>query len=253
MRIEKLDESNPVSRVLIPAGWEHVPHITPEAKRDLLENTPPWLREARSRGIPSLGAGAIYPIARKDIEVKPFAIPDHWPRCYALDVGWNWTAALWCAFDRETSTKYLYACYKAGEALPSVHADAIKARGKWIPGLVDPAANNRSSRDGERLMVEYQGLGLELTKADNSVEAGLVKCFRDLSIGQTKVFSTLEPFFHEYGLYHRDENGKIIKKDDHLLDCMRYIHNSGPGVWRIKPADLLGASSVVPQRTAGGY
>ena len=39
----------------------------------------------------------------------------------------------------------------------------LKARGEWIPGLIDPAANNRSQRDGERLMADYQGEGLDLT------------------------------------------------------------------------------------------
>lgn len=225
------------SRKLIAAGWNDVPHLDERAKRELLEETPPWLREARSQGIPSLGAGAIYPIPVDQIAVDPFAIPDHWPRAYALDVGWNWTAALWQAFDRETQTRYLYAEYKAGEALPSVHADAIKARGKWIPGLIDPAANNRNQRDGERMMEEYQTLDLDLTPANNAVESGLVGCWRDLSIGRIKVFRTLQRFFEEYRVYRRDEKGKVVKSNDHLMDCMRYLYNSAFGVMKVKPAD----------------
>lgn len=249
--IEKV--GNEVPRKLITAGWDDVPHLDAEAKRDLLEETPPWLRDARSRGIPSLGAGAIYPIPEEQIKVQPFLIPSHWQRCYALDVGWNWTAALWSAFDRETFTRYLYAEYKASEGLPQVHAAAIKARGEWIPGIIDPAANNRSQRDGERLMVDYQTEGLNLTPAVNAVEAGLVGCWRDLSIGRIKVFSTLQKFFEEYRVYRRDEKGKIVKKNDHLMDDMRYIHNTARGVEIVKPADKLTAFVPPPVPSPGGY
>jgi hypothetical protein len=235
-------KNTPKSRVLITAGWDSVPHLDSQAKAELLEETPEWLRDARSKGIPSLGAGAIYPIPEERIRVDPFPIPDHWPRAYALDVGWNWTAVLWCAWDRDNSIKYIYGEYLAGEALPTTHAAAIKARGPWIPGLIDPAANNRGQRDGERLMADYQEADLDLTKADNSVEAGLVKCWRDLSIGRTKIFSTLQNFYAEYRLYRRNEKGVIVKKKDHLMDCMRYLHNSGAEIASIKPAIENGPS-----------
>jgi hypothetical protein len=249
-----VDGTDKSSRVLINAGWDDVPHLSTDAKGELLAETPQWLREARSKGIPSLGVGAIYPIPRDKIEIENFIIPRHWPRCYALDVGWNWTAVLWCAFDRESMTKYLYACYKAGEELPAVHAQAIKARGEWIPGLIDPAANNRSPRDGERIMADYVTAGLNLTKANNAVEAGLVGCWQDLSIGRIRVFKHgMDPFWFEYGLYHRDEKGKIVKKNDHLMDDMRYIHNSGAEVWCVQPADLPFATQPSLPTPRGGY
>jgi hypothetical protein len=225
------------SRRLITAGWDDVPHLDERAKAELLEETPPWLREARSKGIPSLGAGAIYPIPVDQVRVEPFIIPNYWPRCYALDVGWNWTAALWMAYDRETMTRYLYGEYKAGEALPSVHADAIKARGEWIPGL----------------MADYVGLGLDLTPANNAVESGLVGCWRELSIGRIKVFSTLQRFFEEYRVYRRDEKGKVVKKNDHLMDDMRYLYNSGFDVMKVKPASLVGPKVPANPRSGGGY
>lgn len=241
------------SRKLITAGWSDIPHLDSRAKAELLAETPPWLREARSKGIPSLGAGAIYPIPLSEIEVEPFAIPSHWPRAYSMDVGWNWTAALWMAYDRETMTRYLYAEYKAGEALPSIHADAIKARGTWIPGLIDPAANNRGQRDGERLMADYVELGLDLTPANNAVEAGLVGCWRDLSIGRVKIFKTLQAFKEEYRVYRRDEKGKVVKKNDHLMDDMRYLYNSGFDVMKVKPASLAGPVVPVAPAGRGGY
>lgn len=241
------------SRVMISAGWDDVPHLDSEAKAELLEETPEWLREARSLGKPSMGAGAIYPIAEAKIRCDPFAIPAHWPRCYAMDVGWNWTVALWCAYDRDNAIKYLFGEYYGSKELPTVHASAIKARGDWIPGIIDPAANNSSQRDGEKLKEDYYHEGLILTNANNAVSAGLLQTYQDLYLGRTKVFSTLQNFFAEYRLYRRDEHGKIVKKKDHLMDCMRYITNSGSEVAKVKP--VSGGPTLIAPRDPGpgGY
>ena len=242
------------SRALITAGWDSVPHLDEQTKKELLAETPPWLREARSLGKPSLGAGAIYPISESQIKCAPFPIPAHWPRAFSMDVGWNWTAGLWGAWDLDTSTLYIYAEYKVGETLPQVHAEAFKARGPWIPGVIDPAANGRSQRDGEVLKASYETFGLKLTNAENAVEAGLHACWMDLSVSRIRVFSTLQHFFGEYRLYRRDEHGKIVKKNDHVMDCMRYLRMSGRGVAIVKPPVLpTGMTGRAAMPGPGGY
>jgi hypothetical protein len=55
------------TKITIQAGWDDVPHLTEEAKREMLEAIPPYQREARSKGIPDMGAGAVYPDRRKKI------------------------------------------------------------------------------------------------------------------------------------------------------------------------------------------
>lgn len=220
---------------LTTAGWDDVPHLDEDTKRQLLERTPPYLRDARSKGTPSLGAGAIFPIPESEIIVAPFAVPPFWKRCYSLDVGWNRTAALWRAKDPETSINYLYSEYYAAQQVPSIHAEAIKARGKWIPGLIDPAARGRAQKDGEQLMVTYQELGLNLTMAANAVEAGIYEVWAQLITGRLKVMSHLSNWLGEYRLYRRDEKGHIIKKNDHLMDDTRYLTNSGDGIEIAKP------------------
>lgn len=218
------------SKYLVTAGWDDAPHLDAKTKGELLASTPPFLRNARSKGIPSLGSGAIYPIPEEDIIVPYFEIPQHWPRCFGLDVGWNRTAALWAAWDLSTGTCYLYAEHYRGIAEPAVHAEAIKARGDWITGVCDPAARSSSQRDGEKLADLYRQLGLKLVMADNSVDAGIYDTWAALSTGKVKVMSHLLNFFNEYRLYRRDENGKIVKKHDHLMDVMRYIVRSGRAV-----------------------
>jgi hypothetical protein len=237
------------SSYLVTAGWDDVPHLDADTKRQLLARTPPYQRDARSKGTPSLGAGAIYPIEEERIKVQPFPIPSFWKRAYALDVGWNRTACLWGAEDPETGTSYLYSEYYGGQAVPSTHAVAIRARGPWIPGVVDPASRGRSQVDGTVLLQTYRELGLTLTPADNAVEAGLYDVWQMLESGRLKIFSSLLNWFGEYRLYRRDEKGHIIKKNDHLMDDTRYWVRSGRQVAKVKPVPV---AAVRPQQTGDG-
>lgn len=222
-------------------GWDDVPHLSEQQKAEELARIPPYQREARSKGIPTLGAGAIYPVPESFFLVDPIPIPDHWPQCYALDVGWNRTAALWAAHDTETDIAYLYSEHYRGQAEPPIHAEAIRARGAWIPGVIDPAARGRGQKDGERLMKNYIDLGLDLTMADNSLESGIYDVWVRLSTGRMKVFRTLANWLKEQRFYQRDEKGRIKDRQaDHLMDDTRYIVNSGlkraivrpPSLWR---------------------
>ena len=163
----------------------------------------------------------------EDIAVDDFEIPIWYPRAYALDVGWNATAALWGAWNRESDIVYIYSAYKQGQAEPATHVQAINARGTWIPGCADPASRASSQKDGKSLFNEYVDLGLDLSLADNAVEAGIFAVWQRLVSGRLKIFRSLRPFFDEFRLYHRDENGKIVKQNDHLMDCMRYLIMTG--------------------------
>lgn len=230
-------------RAVTTISWSDVPHISKEAQAELLEAIPIHQRDARSKGIPQLGAGAIYPVAEESIVVAPFALPGWYRCCYALDVGWNRTAALWGALDPEDDILYLYSEHYMGESLPSVHAGSILARGRWIPGVIDPAARGRGSNDGVRLYEEYVSLGLTtLTPANNAVEAGLHAVWQRLATGRLKVFSTLQNWLGEFRVYRRNEKGAVVKENDHLMDCTRYMINSGlvraaqrpPETWDIK-------------------
>jgi hypothetical protein len=229
---------------------DDVPHLSDAEKKKILSGVPPWQLQARKSGIPGHGVGAIYPIPENVMLIDPIEIPKHWPRSYGMDPGWNCTAVIWFAWDVDNvyvdkdnvrrCPAVAYDEYYRGQADPAVHVAAISRRGSWIPGVIDPAAQKARGHDGELLIDAYRGLGLNVSKADNTVVTGLIQCWDMLSTQQLRVFNTLTNWRKEIRLYRRDEKGEIIKKNDHLMDAMRYNVMSGREVAKVPPVGAAG-------------
>lgn len=240
-------------RYIVNASWDDVPHLDAATKAELLAAIPAYQRDARTRGIPVLAAGVIYPVPEDTYLVDPVVLAPHWKRAYGMDVGWNRTAALWGAYDQDSDTWYLYSEHYHSHAEPSVHAAGIRGRGDWIPGVIDPASRGRSQVDGRQLLEDYQQLGLQLTPAVAAVEAGIYQVLDRLATGRLKVFKTLTNFRTEIRLYRRDEKGHIIKLNDHLMDCCKYLINSGLEVARQETPRRRAPQGVPLAGTAHGW
>ena len=217
-----------MTRFAVQIGWDDVPHLTPAQKDEMLDAFPLHERDARAKGVPMLGSGRIYPIDEKELIVSPVEIPRYWPRAYGFDPGWKTTAAVWGAWDRENDVVYLTSEHYQGQQPPQVHADAIRRRGDWIPGASDPSAHGViNHKDGTTLHQEYADLGLMLIPADNAVEAGIMALYKRMASGRLKVFSTLVNWIREFRIYRRDEDGKVVKENDHAMDATRYLIMTG--------------------------
>lgn len=227
------------------ATWSDVPHITPEMQASLLASIPAYQRDARTKGIPQLGSGAIYPVPESEITVDPFELPRHWRRSYGMDVGWNRTAVVWGAIDPETDTAYITHEHYRGQDEPASHAAAVRARGEWMMGAIDPAARGRAQKDGVQLVQQYRDLGLVLVEADNAVEAGIFDVFTRLTTGRLKVFRTCQHWLSEFRLYRRDDKGHIVKANDHLMDATRYWVRTGLALAATEPVRGYGGAVAV--------
>ena len=206
---------------VITATWNDAPHLTKEQKERLWESIPEYQRDARSKGIPTLGAGAIYPIADEKIVVEDFEIPKHWPRIRGMDTGWNWTAACWQAWDPDSNVKYVYSVYKTGQEKPPIHAEAINRRGQWIEGPCDYAGTDQS--DGDKIIERYESLDVKVYAADKRGKEGdLFENYNEMVAGKVKVFRSCNMWFEEKRLYRRDLKGKIVKANDHIMDAFQY-------------------------------
>jgi len=217
------------SKYLVMAGWDDVPHLTATTKRELRASTPVHLRDARSKGIPTLGSGAIFPVDEESIKVSPFQIPNFWPRINGLDFGWDHpTAVAGCAWDRDNDVFYVTHGYKKSEAIPAIVSAAVKPWGAWVPVAWPHDGLQHDKGSGEQLARQYKSAGLNMLPeratfedGTNGVEAGLMDMLERMETGRLKVFSTVPEWFDEFRLYHR-KDGKVIKEFDDLISASRY-------------------------------
>lgn len=214
--------SNP--RAAVTIGWADVPWLDEDTKRELLKSTPPYLRDAVVYGLPNMGTGAVYPVPLEEVVLaKPIEIPKYYKKIYGLDVGWRRTAACFLALNPDDDVAYAYSEYYGSKQEPEIHAARIKRiAGDWMPGVIDPASSQRSQQSGEQLQRLYNKLGLRLRPANNVLDVGLLEVWSRLSTGRLKFLPNLLNLQNEYVLYRRDENGRIVKENDHLMDALRY-------------------------------
>ena len=217
------------TRYLVTAGWDDVPHLDAKTKRELWDSSPPHEREARAKGIPSLGSGRIFPVEEDAIKVAPFAMPAHWPRINGIDFGWDHpTAAVQLAWDRDADCIYVHKAHRMRETTPVIHAATVKAWGAWVPTAWPHDGLQHDKGSGEQLAKQYASAGLLMLKdratfedGSNGVEAGLMEMLERMQTGRFKVFSNLDEWFQEFRLYHR-KDGKVVKVMDDLLSATRY-------------------------------
>lgn len=223
------DDAAKASKVVIQAGWNDVPHLDATERALLIASTPPYQRAARTTGTPTLGAGAVYGLPEEELKIADFPIPKHWKRVWGGDAGGGAkpTAVVWLALDPDQGVVYLYSTYKRESPEPAIHLAGIKARGAWIPGVMDSAALIVSRDDAEQLISVYQRGGLTVSLPDKAVESGIQAVWELMSEQRFRVFASCEAWFAEVRKYHRDAKGRIVKKDDHLMDATRYGVYSG--------------------------
>lgn len=206
-------------------------HYTPAQRQAIIDSYPPHEREARTKGIPSMGSGRVFPVTEESITVAPFQIPAHYVQIIGIDFGWDHPfAAIHCAWDREADVFYVCKEYAAREATPVLHAAAIKPWGEWIPVAWPHDGLQHDKGSGEALKEQYraQGLNMLVEKATfedggNGVEAGIMEMLDRMQTGRWKVFSTCGGWFSEFRLYHRID-GLIEKLKDDRISASRYAY-----------------------------
>lgn len=216
-------------RAVITMTIDDAEHYTPEDRARIVASYPPHEREARTKGIPSMGSGRIFPVPEEDILVDPFDVPKIWPQIIGIDFGWDHPfAACRMAWDRDNDCLYVIGEYRQREASPIIHSAAIKPWGDWIPVAWPHDGLQHDKGSGEQLAAQYRAQGLALTvdratfdDGTNGVEAGVSEMLQRMQTGRWRVFSTCSAWIEEFRLYHRDE-GLIVKERDDLLSASRY-------------------------------
>jgi phage terminase large subunit-like protein len=209
---------------------DDVDHYSAEEKAKIIASYPAHEREARTKGIPSMGSGRIFPIAEELITCERREIPKHWPRIGGCDFGWDHPfAAVELAWDRDADVVYVTKTYRVREATPVVHAGALRSWGTWLPWAW-PRDGRRETLEGAgvALAKQYEAQGLNMLfhhaqfeDKSVSVEAGLLDMLTRMEAGKFKVFDHLNDWFEEFRLYHR-KDGRVHKEHDDLMSATRY-------------------------------
>lgn len=222
------DDQAAVARSVTSMTIDDAEHYSAEERAKIVASYPAHEREARTKGIPTLGSGRIFPVPEEDITVTPFVIPKHWVQIAGIDFGWDHpTAAAHLAWDRDADIVYVVKDYRKREAPVVLHAAALKPWGSWLPWAW-PHDGNNDTAAGENLATQYKVQGLPFLPeratfddGSNSVEAGLMDMLDRMMTGRWKVFSTCTDWFEEFRLYHR-KDGKVVKERDDVLSASRY-------------------------------
>ena len=190
---EKSDDRTKVVMTIDDAA-----HYTDEERKRIIASYPAHELEARTKGIPILGSGRIFPVAEEAIAIEHRDFPSHWPRIGGLDFGYNHpAAAVELVWDRDTDTVYVARTHRVREATPILHAAAIKPWGnlRWSR----PKDGGRETLEGAGIALaeQYSAQGLDMLHehaqfqdGSVSVEAGLMDMLDRMNSGRFKFSNT---------------------------------------------------------------
>ena len=215
-------------RYVTHCGWKDAPHLTEEDKVDIARRYTGAELIARTEGIPTIGAGQVYPYTREQITCEPFKIPDWWPRAYGLDFGWHGEAVVWGAQDPDTGDIYIYSEYYAAQKPSALKISEILEKmdrigGKWMYGAADPSGGGRSA-DGILTMDLYTEKGFNLVPGINSL-AIISKIQGMFESGQLKIMPHCQELLNEIAIYKFDDKDSRPARNqrDHECDALKYL------------------------------
>lgn len=220
------------------ASWDDAPHLSEEDCTRLSASYRVHERDARTKGIPMLGEGAVFPVPDEDIVVSPFSLPAHFSRIKGVDFGIDHPAAgIELAHDRDQDIVYVISCYrKTGETAP-YHVMWLNRSNKDIPVAWPHDGMNREKGGGTKLAQAYRNYGAAMLPKSaryprgpaDDVERGgaqpvepiIDEVLDRMMTGRFKVFSNLNQWFEEKRSYHR-KDGKVVARRDDILKATFY-------------------------------
>lgn len=224
---EKRGDPGAAYRGFVQMSLDDARHFTPEQRAAIIASYPEYMRDARTKGVPMLGGGAVFPIAEDKIAVDSFKVPDYWPLLWGCDFGTTHPfAAALLAWDRDADIVYVIHTVRMADARPMDHAAAMKPSGPNIR-VAWPHDGNKRETSLDPLVATYRKHGLRMLETHSafpdgsiSTDAGLSLMWERMTTGRFKVFKHLVDWWEEFRLYHRKE-GLVVKIRDDLMSATR--------------------------------
>jgi len=222
------------------------PHINPgwlERKRNelyALGEGDKWEREYLARFVPG-GANAIFPmLSRQIMKRHDELLAELWRDRKKLEwilwadpAGASCFAVIFCAVNPYSKKVYcldeIYELHQTemtvGRIWPRIKAirDELWDDGEWRQGY-DEASTWFANE-----VLDSFNEGLEPTQKMRSDKLTGLSLLKDAILqGKLVMSERCQKLYWEMERYRKDASGKIPKKDDHLIDCLRYVFDSLP-------------------------
>lgn len=224
-----LDEPSP-DRQVVNATLDEAEHFSPEEKARRLAGYLEHERDARARGIPILGSGAVYGFSEDTIKENGISlqqVPPQWHKLWGIDFGIGHRfGALLIAWDKDVDCIHGLHTVRMADGSALHHATAMKSVAAAVPVAWPHDGHQRDKGSGEELALTYRGHGLSMLAnhatfetGGYSREAAVMEIADRATTGRLKVASHLWDFFEEFRLYHR-KDGMIVKAEDDLMSAL---------------------------------
>jgi len=151
------------------------------------------------------------------------------------------TILLLGAIDPVEGKVYIYDAYSARQLPVPHHAREMKRRLEHVPygslkGLMgDPSGKRRNINDRVSIFDNYAEHGIHFEAGDNRIDAGILKVYSYLDMGNLIILSHLTDVIDELTNYHYkpvDLDEKPSEKpadgEDHFADSLRYMIQTLP-------------------------
>jgi len=171
-----------------------------------------------------------------------------------IDPGLNRTGVVWVAFDNDNVALVFDELYPEQAIVEQIVESIRTVNRKWgiEPDyyVIDPSARNRATINAEAVQSAYMRAGIPTVQGQNDRAAGILEMKRRLQQNGLVVSAACTNLAYEFERYRRDPNSQdefaAIKKDDHLLDALRYALMSRP--WAMDAAPDAGPEFWTPGR-----
>jgi phage terminase large subunit-like protein len=229
------------------------PHLDEKTKKRVLKGLSTEEREARKSGRFVHFAGMIYSEFDRNFHVIPeiHQVPPNASVYVGIDPGMRHMAAVLWAYLTPEDMLVVFDELALQNAIVKDVCEAIKLQnhrwgrdlpdGKRVPllpnwNVIDPAARNVNHQTGRSDQMEYTSNGVVTILGQNSVTAGIDRVKQRLQSRRLLVTANCTETIAEFRKYRwstpnrteDDPKEKPVKKDDHLLDALRYVVMSSP-------------------------
>jgi len=236
------------------------PHLDERTKLRVLAEYSEEERQARKSGLFVHFAGLVYSEFDPGVHVVPglSRVPEGVEVFGGIDPGIRHMAGVVLAFlDEDDNLVVFDELALQGHTIGEVCKEIELMLGRWDVRprwwVIDPASRNKNNQTGRSDQMEFQDHGVFAQPGQNAVRPGINRVKERLRAGKFRVTGDCPVLVSEFKKYRwsspkrseDDARERPVKRDDHLLDALRYVVMSRP----LAPvADGVGESLSVQER-----